>query len=99
MALIHTKLNRPLVTDNFIPRPRLEDLLGEVLRKPLTLVSAPPGYGKSSMLSHQVQQYYCPVCWVSLDKSDNDLGLFLGYILTAIGKHFPKVVEQFDCPR
>ena len=94
MALIHTKLNRPLVADGYIPRPQLETLLEVSLRKPLTLVTAPAGYGKSSLVSYQLGEFDCHTAWLSLDESDNDLGLFLNYFLAAVQTIFPNAARE-----
>lgn len=94
MVLIHTKLNRPQVADSFIARPRLEELLECCLHKPLTLVTAPAGYGKSSLVSHQMEHCDHPNAWLSLDENDNDPGLFLSYFLSAIQSMLPEAVRE-----
>ena len=94
MTLIHTKLNRPPVAENFIVRPQLEELLAQSVHKPLTLVTAPAGYGKSSLVSRQMERCDHPNAWFSLDENDNDPGLFLSYFLTAIQRMFPDAVRE-----
>ena len=49
--LIQTKLHRPLLPIDLVPRPQLTDWLDERRNRPLTLVSAPAGYGKSTLIS------------------------------------------------
>ena len=88
--LLHTKLNRPSVAPDILPRERLIKLLGRGLKRPLTLISAPAGYGKSTLTSRWVASGNYPWVWVSLDKDDNDLRQFLSYLLAAIEKRFPK---------
>ena len=64
-----------------MPRPeqlvrrRLLGILGEALHHKATLVSAPAGYGKTTLLAHwrQVEEAEVPFAWVSLDEQDNDL--------------------------
>ena len=83
-TLIYSKLNRPKVVENHIHRPHLIAKLDHRLQRPLTLVSAPAGYGKSMLVSHWLEASSRPCAWVSLDKEDNDLRLFLNYCLAAI---------------
>jgi LuxR family maltose regulon positive regulatory protein len=63
-------------------------------RRPLTLVSAPAGYGKSTLVSSWLQGCACPNTWVSLDKNDNNLHLFLSYFLAAIQTMFPDAATE-----
>jgi LuxR family maltose regulon positive regulatory protein len=55
----------------------------------LTLVTAPAGYGKSTLVSHWLQNCESPSAWVSLDDSDSDARLFLDYLVEAIRSMFP----------
>lgn len=59
---------------------------------PLTLISAPAGFGKTTLLSSWLQAYAHPVAWVSLDTNDNALVRFWEYCLTAIAR----VVDGLD---
>ena len=65
-------------------RPALFDRLEEGLRRRLTLVSAPAGFGKTTLISTWVRQTAMPVAWLSLDAADNDLGRFLAYFAAAL---------------
>ena len=74
--IIIGKLHRPPVGRDHVYRARL---LGELdLRRyrPLTLVSAPAGYGKSVLISCWLASCDIPGAWLSLDKNDNNLRLF-----------------------
>jgi LuxR family maltose regulon positive regulatory protein len=82
--LIYSKLNRPPVVENLIHRPHLIAKLDQHLQRSSTLVSAPAGYGKTMLVSSWLEAISSPSAWVSLDKGDNDLRLFLSYFLTAI---------------
>jgi len=84
-----TKLNRPLLPVDFIPRERLLERLERGRSRPLTLVSSPAGYGKSTLVSSWLDRCDCPGAWVSLDTRDNDLHLFLSSFLTSIQTLFP----------
>ena len=75
-------------------RPRLLERLEQNRQRPLTLVSAPAGYGKSTLVSCWLQMCASPHAWLSLDKNDNDLHLFLSYFLAAIQTMFPHAVSE-----
>ena len=91
LPLLRTKLHRPPVADDHLHRPRLLDRLNQRLYRPLTLVSASAGYGKSTLVSCWVEASELPSAWVSLDDGDNDLHLFLAYFIAAIQSIFPHV--------
>ena len=85
--LVATKFFVPVVSGTFIPRHRLTTLLQESLKHPLTLVSAPAGFGKTTLLSSWVQSLPPTeplVAWVSLDEEDNDSRLFWTYVINAL---------------
>jgi LuxR family maltose regulon positive regulatory protein len=64
---------------------RLEEGRG----RPLTLVCAPAGYGKSTLLSHWLASSEVASAWLSLDGRDDDLRTFLSYVTAALDKAFP----------
>jgi LuxR family maltose regulon positive regulatory protein len=66
-------------------------LLNDSLEKVLTLVSAPAGYGKTSLLASWLRETRIASAWLSLDKRDNDSIHFLQYFLTAIHQIVPTV--------
>ena len=78
--LLRTKLFRPSPPQDFVVRPRLVEALNEGLGRPLTLICAPAGYGKTSLASAFLETCPLPSAWVSLDEGDNDLRLFLEYV-------------------
>jgi len=82
--ILRTKLHRPPVTSDVVTRDRLLELLGGSPEAPLTLVSAPAGYGKSVLVSQWAEQLEYPSAWVSLGHDDSDLRLFLDYLLAAV---------------
>ncbi len=71
--LLQTKLYVPRLRPFLIPRPRLIKKLNQGLQQSckLTFISAPAGFGKSTLASDWVQQIEHPVAWLSLDESDN----------------------------
>ncbi len=82
--VLQTKLYRPRLTGDFVLRERLQDRLDLIRQYPLTLVSGPAGYGKSTLLSAWLEQCACPSAWLSLDPEDNDPSLFQKYVLAAL---------------
>ena len=85
--LLTTKFFIPSPSHALIPRPRLTTQLRASLQHKLTLVSAPPGFGKTTLLSAWVQSLPSGsphVAWVSLDEGDNDPLRFWEYGLTAL---------------
>ena len=92
--IIRTKLHRPPVTKDLVPRAQLLKRLEYRRQRPLTLISAPAGYGKSTLASHWVDVSACPGAWVSLDVDDSDLRRFLTYVVAAIQTLFPTIGHQ-----
>ena len=92
-SLIHTKLNRPRVAAQLVDRPRLDVLLDA--GRTLTIVTAPAGYGKTTLISDWVQRCGMRYAWVSLDASDNDPAVFLSYLIAALGTLFPSILQEF----
>ena len=88
--LIRTKLHRPRVSDDLVLRPHLLDRLNRGLDRKLTLVSAPAGFGKTTLVASWLESCHRPSAWFSLDESDNDLFLFLSYLVAAIRTLFPR---------
>ena len=84
MPLIRTKLHRPSVPFDVVGRDRLFRLMDRAVEVPLTLVSAPAGYGKSVLAAHWADRCEHPVVWLSLDSDESDLRLFLQYLVAAV---------------
>ncbi len=85
-SLLKTKLNLPPVRTEWVARPRLSEALNDGLRRKLTLVAAPAGYGKTTLLSAWVRESGGRAAWLSLDRGDNDLARFLTYLVAALQK-------------
>ena len=81
--LLTTKLYIPPTRPGFVSRPRLLERLDVGLRGKLTLLSAPAGFGKTTLLGEWIASSKRPVAWVSLDESDNDPARFLTYVFAA----------------
>jgi LuxR family maltose regulon positive regulatory protein len=86
-ALISTKLQRPRVGRDLVQRPRLLEQLANPAA--LTLVIAPAGYGKTTLLSAWLAISTIPSAWLSLDAQDSDLITFATYLVAAVQTLFP----------
>jgi LuxR family transcriptional regulator, maltose regulon positive regulatory protein len=82
--LLTTKLYLPPARSNLVPRPRLIERLNAGSTHRLTLISAPAGFGKTTLLSAWIPQSHWCVAWVSLDEGDNDPTRFWSYFISAI---------------
>jgi LuxR family maltose regulon positive regulatory protein len=82
--LLKTKLLIPPVRANHVVRPRLTSKLNDSLDKALTLVSAPAGYGKTTLLAEWAGTRHNSVGWVSLDEYDNEFSRLLAYLINAL---------------
>jgi LuxR family maltose regulon positive regulatory protein len=89
--LLQTKLYIPPPRPDLVSRPRLLQRLDEGLRlgHELTLVSAPAGFGKTTLLSAWLRRTDASVGWLSLDENDNDLTRFLRYLSAALAQAAP----------
>jgi len=84
--ILSTKLYYPTSQTNWVRRGRLINKLNECFHARLTIVSAPAGFGKTTLLSEWIEQSKYPVGWVSLDAGDNDPKRFLTYCIAALQK-------------
>jgi LuxR family maltose regulon positive regulatory protein len=87
--LLETKLYAPRWRPGLVSRPRLIERLIHGSRRKLTLISAPPGFGKTTLLAEWLAAAPAgeqPAAWVSLDENDNDPALFWAYFIAALQK-------------
>lgn len=91
--LLRTKLHRPMLLPDLVPRSEIVAQIDTMLARPVTLVSGPAGYGKSTMASQLLEAWGGPSAWISLDEEDNDLNQFLAYLLAAVRTIFPESCE------
>jgi len=83
-ALLATKLHIPRPRPGFLARPRLPTKLAHGTARELTLVCAPAGFGKTSMLGEWARDRHRPVAWLSLDQGDSDPARFWRYVAAAL---------------
>jgi LuxR family maltose regulon positive regulatory protein len=86
MALLATKLYAPTLRAGLVPRLRLIERLTAGLACRLTLVSAPAGFGKTTLTAAWLHGAGRPYTWLSLDEADNDPARFTAYLLAALQK-------------
>ena len=82
--LLTTKLYVPPACPDLVPRPHLTERLNEGMTRRLTLISAPAGFGKTTLVTEWLNSAERPFTWLSLDESDNDPARFLTYFLAVL---------------
>jgi len=83
-SVLTTKLYIPRPRPKVVTRPRLIERLNEGLHHKLTLISAPAGFGKTTLISEWVADCEQPVAWLSLDEADSDPTRFLSYFIVVL---------------
>ena len=91
VELLRTKLFIPHPRVNLVSRPRLIDRLNAGLEKKLTLISAPAGFGKTTLLSEWITKSPRCVTWLFIDEGDNDPALFWAYFIAALQGLHPDI--------
>ena len=91
IPILATKLYVPPPPPAVVPRPRLIARLNVGLHRKLTLIAAPAGFGKTTLVSAWVAGCDRPVAWLSLDEGDSDPARFLTYLVTALRTIAPQL--------
>ncbi len=103
MALIQTKLYGPRKRSDLIARARLLERLNAGLSGKVTLVCAPAGFGKTTLLAQWIQSISRPVAWLSLDEHDNEPRVFVRSLTAALLSAFPDlfhgIASLLESPR
>src|SRR2546428_12014268 len=82
--ILATKLYIPPLRPHVVIRPRLIERLNEGLHRKLILISAPAGFGKTTLVREWVEGIERPTAWLSLDEGENDPTRFLTYLVAAL---------------
>jgi LuxR family maltose regulon positive regulatory protein len=103
VILLRTRLNRPAATGDFVARPRLVQKLNAGLTRKLTLISAPAGFGKSTLAASWQSDLEASAvdgrircAWLSCDEDDNTLVHFLTYVIGAVRTAFPGALARTE---
>jgi ATP/maltotriose-dependent transcriptional regulator MalT len=103
IPVLQSKLHRPRTTRTLVQRPRLLEKLNNGLARPLSLVCAPAGFGKTTLVSSWIEgmtkdrSIHLPAAWLSLDKNDSDMVVFSTYLIAALRTIFEGACEKtFD---
>src|SRR5574339_595406 len=104
--LLASKFYYPPHRLDFVPRQHILASLDAGLPGKITLVSAPAGFGKTTVVSEWIQDRGHPAAWLSLDKNDNDPSRFLIYLIAAlqridskIGADVQAILEETQSPQ
>ncbi len=89
-----TKLIVPQRRKELLSRPRLLDLLSDLLDFRLIILAAPAGYGKTSLMIDFASHFEWPICWYALDPLDQDIYRFLTHLIYSIKQKFPEFGES-----
>lgn len=91
-----TKIVQPSQSRLLLHRARLVDFLQQRIHAKLVILSAPAGYGKTTLLIDFARETNLPICWYQLDASDRDPQVFLEYLAASIHRRFPAVGDRAD---
>lgn len=94
VGLLGTKLSIPPLREGIVRRGRLMQLLEQGLRRGLILVSAPAGFGKTTILTELAAHSQASIAWLSLDEGDNDPQRFLLHLAGSLGAISEGVAEE-----
>lgn len=87
--LLATKLRVPQLPLHLVRRPQLAMRLQQAAQRPLTLIAAPAGFGKTTLLASWIEQASLEVAWITLEHDDDDLTRFWSYVFTALARVHP----------
>src|SRR5512139_3064232 len=93
-AFASIKLHRPRALAGWIVRSRLLDRLNQVLQEPVALISAPAGFGKTTLISQWLDHCPLPNAWLQLDEGDHEIPVFLEGIIAALRQIFPDCLRK-----
>ena len=94
--MIRTKIYKPVVSREIVPRKNFMDLLDYNSSKSLILVIAPGGYGKSISISQWLDHKKKKYGWISSDRENDGLGAFVTYLIASIQEAFPNIQLQTE---
>ena len=93
-SVLQSKLQRPSISFDYVVRTKIIHELESNIIRPLSIVSAGAGYGKSIVVSQWLEQTDFLYSWISLDAEHNDFRKFLYYLIAAVEKVFPGLLKK-----
>lgn len=94
LPFLKTKIHPPVTRKVLVLKSLLLSRFVEGVHGPLTLVTAPAGFGKTTLVVSALSQCGMPAAWLSLDHADNLLERFLGYLLLTIQRSIPEIGKE-----
>lgn len=96
--ILQTKLHIPAPRTSLVARPQLIEKLNAGLSGRLSLISAPPGFGKTTLVADWINQLApgYKAGWLALEESDNDLARFFTYLIAALKSVFPQAGQELE---
>jgi LuxR family maltose regulon positive regulatory protein len=87
------KISVPLIRPGYVRRSRLTDRINQGVMGPLTLLSAPAGFGKTQLMAEWAAESTHPIAWLTLSPEDNDYDRFFRYLSRAFQEIEPRISE------
>src|SRR5512138_897040 len=91
LPFLRTKISIPAPRSNRVARTRLLERINAGMERVLTLVVAPAGFGKTTLIAEWARTTSMPVAWLSLEKADHTPDRFLSYLIHALQQISPKI--------
>ena len=91
--LLATKLHNPVLRPGSVLRPRMIEQLNAGLYGKQTLLSAPAGFGKTTLVTEWISSGHHATAWLSLDESDSEPVRFLAYFVAALETIAPRLAQ------
>lgn len=82
-SIVEQKIVIPDYARTFLSRPRLFEMLQEIEKKPLAVVQAPLGFGKTTLIASWARRTRMPVAWLTIDEGDNDPSRLCRYLIAS----------------
>src|SRR5512139_4049665 len=92
--LLATKISVPRLPGEYVHRLRLTRRIDQGVKSPLTLLTAPAGFGKTNLLIEWTRETTLPVAWLTIDSDDNDTNRFIRYAIGALQTLVPGFGEE-----
>src|SRR4051812_49123045 len=93
VAISRSKIERPLLSGQWVRRPRIEARLDRALDRVLVVIAAPAGHGKTSTIISWLRMRDLDAAWVSVDHRDEDLTRFATHVAAALDRVVPSLAQ------